>query len=140
MSHFSLSHFFEETNMIATYTRREAIADGVLVDVSSLAKEAGFTVPVAVTSSVWEQYIVWSEQDTERQVFQNTKGRLWDILFMLRLAIQGRGTHANVIFYKLRIVPKNGKTLKPKLTRLKAVMGPGDLSEPVVTVMLPHED
>jgi hypothetical protein len=28
----------------------------------------------------------------------------------------------------------------PPLVRLKAVCGPGDQGEPVMTVMLPHED
>jgi hypothetical protein len=33
---------FERSDMIHSYTRAEAIADGVLIDVSETAKEAGF--------------------------------------------------------------------------------------------------
>ena len=38
---------------ISTYTRAQAIEDGILVDVSDTACEAGFTIPVAVTRTVW---------------------------------------------------------------------------------------
>lgn len=34
---------------IFSYSRKQAIADGVLVDVSEMAREAGFKYPVAVT-------------------------------------------------------------------------------------------
>lgn len=39
--------------VIHSYSRAQAIEDGVLVDVSSMAKEAGFIWPVAVTAAVW---------------------------------------------------------------------------------------
>jgi len=38
---------------IRTYTRAEALADGVLVGVSETATKAGFKVPVAVTKAFW---------------------------------------------------------------------------------------
>ncbi len=34
-------------NVISTYTRAQAIEDGVLVDAGSMAQEAGFKWPVA---------------------------------------------------------------------------------------------
>ncbi|MHB1685468.1 MAG: DUF6573 family protein [Bacilli bacterium] len=40
-------------NIISQYTRAQTIEDGVLIDVSKMAKEAGFTIPVAV----WNEYI-----------------------------------------------------------------------------------
>jgi len=44
--------------VIYSYSREQAIRDGVLVDVSSMAKEAGIVFPVAVTQRVWSEYIV----------------------------------------------------------------------------------
>ena len=44
--------------IIAQYTRAQAIEDGVLIDVSEMAKQAGFTIPLAVTASVWNEHIV----------------------------------------------------------------------------------
>ncbi|MDE2205458.1 MAG: hypothetical protein KGK12_02325, partial [Armatimonadetes bacterium] len=40
-------------NVIYSYTRREALEDGVLIDVSKMAAEAGFRYPVALTAALW---------------------------------------------------------------------------------------
>ena len=39
-----------EFDIISTYTRKEAIEDGVLIDVTDVAKLEGFRTPVAFTS------------------------------------------------------------------------------------------
>ncbi|ADU66162.1 hypothetical protein Selin_1428 [Desulfurispirillum indicum S5] len=44
---------------VYSYSRAQAIADGILVDVSETANEAGFTVPVAMTSALWEDAVSW---------------------------------------------------------------------------------
>lgn len=44
---------FAKDDLIVAFTRRQAIEDGVLLDVSETAREAGFAVPVAVTAGVW---------------------------------------------------------------------------------------
>ena len=66
--------------VIYSYTRKQALEDGVLVDVSELAKEAGFRYPVAVTARVWHEWITPPEQ----AIGQDQKGRLWDLLNVLR--------------------------------------------------------
>lgn len=50
---------------ISTYTRAQAIEDGVLVDVSEIAKEAGFKFPVAVTRAAWADCVEWSDEDNK---------------------------------------------------------------------------
>jgi hypothetical protein len=40
-------------NVISAYTREQALADGVLVDVSAIAKRAGALLPVAFTAALW---------------------------------------------------------------------------------------
>ena len=42
---------FENADLIHRYTRAEAIADGVLIDVSAVAREAGIRYPVALTAA-----------------------------------------------------------------------------------------
>jgi len=126
--------------MISIYTRTQALEDGVLVDVSTLAKEAGFTIPVAVTSAVWERCIFWTEEDDDRQTIQHTNGRLWDVLSMLKFAVSGSKGQLDRLYYKLLIIPRGGKATRPKLTTLKALIGGGDNGEPVITIMLPNED
>jgi type I site-specific restriction endonuclease len=83
-----MKNFFGEN--IHIYTRAQALEDGVLVDVSETAREAGFKIPVAVTRAVWDQYIAWTDEDTNNQTIQDEAGRLWDVLWMLMCAIKMR--------------------------------------------------
>ena len=64
---------------IHVYTRAEAVADEVLVDVTETAREAGFTVPVALTANVWADV-----QRLPKSGLQDARGRLWDLLWMSR--------------------------------------------------------
>ena len=66
---------------ISTYTRAQAIEDGILVDVSDTAREAGFNIPVALTRTVWERLVALPEG---YRGFQDERGRLWDVLWMAR--------------------------------------------------------
>ena len=85
-SNRSTESFFGE--VISTYTRAQAIEDGVLIDTGRMAQEAGFKWPVAVTSAAWADCIAWTEDDSEQQVYQDQSGRLWDVLFMASHAIR----------------------------------------------------
>ena len=65
---------------VHAYTRADALADGVLVDVTATAGEAGFRIPVALTQSVWADVNDLSGRHVSRG--QSPEGRLWDLLFM----------------------------------------------------------
>lgn len=125
--------------VIYRYTRAQAIEDGVLVDVSETAREAGFRWPVAMTSAAWADCVAWSEEDNQRQVNQDESGRLWDVLWMALNAIRS-ANGGTQIEYQLYRVPRDGKSAEARLTSLKLVCGPGDAGEPVITIMLPGED
>ncbi|KLD26130.1 hypothetical protein TB9_23405, partial [Xanthomonas perforans] len=72
---------FTASDIIHSHTRANLLEDGDLVDVSALAREAGFNVPVAVTRAVWADCVAWSQEDTKRKhVPQDEQGRLWDVL------------------------------------------------------------
>ncbi len=118
--------------VIAQYSRAQAIDDGVLIDVSETAKEAGFRFPMAVTSAVWVKCV---EVPEVCKGDQDEVGRLWDILSMLRFAIRTKGEDNPIIFITL---VRTSWRLDEVL--LKAVCGPGDDGEPVLTVMLSNED
>ncbi len=70
----------EKRNLIFSYTRKQAIEDGVLIDVSetTMAKEAGFKIPVVLTVGV--NGLVKVPEGLEG--IQNFEGRLWDTLFL----------------------------------------------------------
>lgn len=83
----------DDTLMIA-YSRSDALADGVLIDVTHTAREAGFRVPVALTSAVLAACVKIPPGVTG----QDEPGRLWDVLTMLRHAARagpGRGARSS---------------------------------------------
>jgi hypothetical protein len=118
--------------VISAYSRAEAIRDGVLVDVSETAREAGIRFSTAVTRPVWEKYVAVPPGVRG----QDEAGRLWDICWMLRCAIQQSRGGSEIA---VRLYVRNDNR-RPRLVTLKAVCGPGDDMEPVITVMLPDED
>jgi|ERR1043165_3514937 hypothetical protein len=123
-----------DENIIHCYTRAEAIADGVLVDVSEMAREARFRYPVALTSTVWNTYV----EVPAGVECQDEIGRLWDILCMLRYVVE-RSAGARTIRFQLHVRNDNRHGLPPAV-ELKAVCGPNDDGSPCITVMMPAED
>lgn len=126
--------------VISTYTRAQAIDDGVLIDTGDMAQEAGFKLPVAMTVAAWDDCVYWSADDSNRQVHQDQSGRLWDVLFMASHAIRTHTGQASRLQFTLYRVPRDGRTRKSELAQLKVVIGPGDRGEPVITIMLSNED
>jgi hypothetical protein len=120
-------------NLIHSYSRSDAIRDGVLVDVTEQARETGFKIPVALTRAVWDEHVKVSP----KVVAQDERGRLHDILFCLYVAIGKTGLDADTVSYQLYVRNTNGK---PKLVNLKATCGPGDDLAPAITVLKPMED
>jgi hypothetical protein len=121
---------------ISIYTRRQAIEDGVLVDLMQpetlpLVREAGFKFPVAMTSGAWKAAI--GPIGGKPPDGQDLKGRLWDVLWMLKIAIRAiRPLATTRIDFQVRV--------SGRLVPLYSVCGPGDDAEPVITIMLPGED
>ena len=126
---------------IFTYTRAMALDDGVLIDISETANEAGLKFPTAVTDTVWKRYIEWDQDDNARQTYQDLSGRLWDVVWMARCGIIGsRKGIGNQTLFELDCIPRDGETRTAQRTELKIHIGPGDTPEPVITIMLPNED
>src|SRR5262245_25524940 len=82
------------SEIIHAYTRAQAIADGILVDVSELAKEAGLMYPVALTRAVFEAYV----KVPAGVKAQDETGRLWDILNLLRWAAAKSEGESKILF------------------------------------------
>ena len=124
----------DEYEIIFSYTRMQALEDGVLIDVSDMAQECGFKYPVAVTARVWSEVIVPPEE--ARSMGQSECGRLWDVLWMLFVAIKRSKSGQDTLFYEL--IVSDGE--KQEMVKLKSVCGLGDEGEPVLTILFPEED
>lgn len=125
--------------LIYSFSRAQALEDGVLIDVTETAHEVGFRLPVALTSAAWHQTVEWTEADTRRQTPQDEAGRLWDVIWMAYLAARRASGGCRVQFNVL-VVPRGGAARRPRLMTLTMNIGPGDDGEPVITIMLPNED
>lgn len=120
--------------VISSYSRAQALADGVLVDAGPLAKEAGFIIPVAISQRVWAEYITPDEKALAGG--QSITGRLWDVLFMLHTASRRSQPSKGRVDFAVIFTLKG----KQRETKLYATCGPGDDAEPVITIMHPDED
>ncbi len=118
--------------LIYAYTRAQALADGVLVDVTAQARQTGFVWPVAVTRTLWSMI----EEIPVAHAYQDIAGRLHDVLWMAFLAIRRDTSGGTELLYTVIL----HTTAAPDEVTLKLVTGPGDEGEPVVTIMLPDED
>src|SRR5207244_7422017 len=102
---------------IYAYTRAQAIADGVLVDLTTaldnqgrpLCQQAGFKVPVAITRNAWAKTVeaggAWKPtgdgEVLELKGGQSLTGRLWDVLWRLRQACRRAANTDRVHFQVL---------------------------------------
>ena len=133
--------------VIYSYTRKQALADGFQVEVTETAQEAGISFPVFLTRTVFDSFVTVPPGVDA----QDEAGRLWDIVWMLRFAIQrsrslapiggegqGEGACSRLPF---ALYVRNDNRA-PKLVKLIATCGPRDMDDPrpAITVMLPDED
>lgn len=124
--------------VIHHYSRAQAIADGVLVDVSNSSLEVGFRIPVAMTAAVWTDCVAWEDEDSIRQTTQDEPGRLLDVLWLARLA--AKNVQDSRLAFDVRRVPRDGHSVYPRPVTLHMAIGPGDAGEPVITLMMPDEE
>jgi hypothetical protein len=125
----------DEFEIISLYTRDQAIADGFLVDVSDMAREAGFKWPVALTHAVWDDIVTPAPHD--KQEGQSEKGRLWDVLWMARLAAQANKDDRDSVLFQVLVL----RGQKQETVTLQLVLSfESPEGGPCLTIMLPDED
>ena len=126
--------------VVFAYTRRQAIEDGVLVDVTETAREAGFNIPVALSRAVWDRVVALP---AGYRGFQDEAGRLWDVLWMARhYALRAAASDRVTMCVLVRDVRKDlrDSNRPPRRHFPIVVIGAGDRGEPVITVMFPEDD
>ena len=121
--------------IIYTYTRAQAVADGVQVDVTKTAQEAGIKFPTFLTRAVFDAYVAVPEGVTG----QDEAGRLWDLVWMARFAILRSHGHTDRLPVALYVRNDNHRA---KLVKLIATCSALDMDDPqpALTLMMPDED
>jgi hypothetical protein len=124
------------SQLVYTYTRSQAIADGLQIEVTKTAAEAGICFPVFITRGVYDQYVAVPTGVTG----QDEAGRLWDIVWMLRFAIIR--AKSGVSRLPVALYVRNSDSHPARLVKLIATAGAVDIDDPrpAITVMLPEED
>ena len=109
---------FDDLDVIYSYTRAEALADGVLIDVSEVARRSDFLLPTVVSSNLLAVIDAENQLPVLFAVFHDKikfKQGLEDIL-------------------ETQTISKSGRVITVILH-----IGPGDNGEPVLTMMLPED-
>jgi hypothetical protein len=121
--------------IIYSYTRKQAIADGFQVEVTKTAQEAGIKFPMFLTRAVFDNYVTVPEGVTG----QDEAGRLWDVVWMTRFAILRARPGIDRVPVALYVRNDNRAA---RLVKLNATCGPLDIDDPqpAITVMMPDED
>ena len=128
---------------ISVYTRAQALADGELIDLTPLAHEYGFTIPVAITRAAHADLIAWDELTEKRKssgTGQDETGRAWDVLTMARHAINTTPRGRDRLTFKVLRVPTAGRGTVARLALVAMVLGGDDTGKPCLTLMAPLED
>jgi hypothetical protein len=121
--------------VIYSYTRAQAVADGVQVEVTKTAQEAGIKFPMFLTRAVFEAYVAVPPDVTG----QDEAGRLWDVVWMTRFGIIRARPGCDRIPVAFYVRNDNRAA---RLVKLIATCGPLDIDDPkpAITVMMPDED
>ena len=127
--------------------------DLMQADTVKAVKEAGFKIPVAMTTTAFCQTVADVDHPDGNGGLlpgQDLQGRLWDVLSMLILHIRrkrgGPVLHFGVIVQHPVKRPWRANERKAvgmrhgRLITLKAVCGPADDGSPCITIMQPDED
>ena len=121
--------------VIYTYSRSQAVADGVQVDVTKTAQEAGIRFPMFLTRAVFDKYVAVPPD----VIGQDEAGRLWDVVWLSRFAILRARPGVDRLPVALYVRNDNHRA---KLVKLIATCGPVDVDDPqpAITIHLPDED
>lgn len=122
---------FDDAPIISSYSRAQALEDGVLIDLTEADVAKGhFKYPLACTAAVWA---LIQKAVNNKKWMNDQAGVLHDICWMSRF---GQVVDPTTRLFKV-IITGTGRR---KNHWLKIVCHPGDTPEPVLTIMLPEED
>lgn len=124
----------EELTLIHSYSRAEALADGVLVDVTEMAKEAGFVNHTVITQALHAT----TSEIPGWATGESYEGRLWDVLWVAVVTARGEAKKpTRSDRFDFRVVMSTGGS--KETLDLRAVCGPDDEGLPCMTIGYPED-
>ena len=125
----------ESFDVIYSYTRSQALEDGVLIDITEFAKEAGFRFPTAVSANLY--YNILTPTSSLVSQGQSFESRVWDLLNILHATIKSNPNTSRLTFSPPFIMTHG---MKPSPIEIVSTIDPGDHLDPVITIFLPEDD
>jgi hypothetical protein len=124
--------------VIYSYTRAQALSDGVLVDVTETAKETGFKLPVAITA---ELHCRLTPTRADQALGQDYDGRLWEVLWLSAFTFKLADRGTKTVLFTATLLEADLRSSESKNTdlRLRAVCDLGDDGKPVITIGFPED-
>lgn len=116
-----------------TYSREQAIKDGTFADVTKLAHEAGFKIPVAITNGV---AALCEPSEKAKSCGQSFEGRLWDVLWMALLAIKNAEKPDRLLPFK--VILREGEAAVQTVKMWISFEGDAG-GKPAATILIPSE-
>lgn len=141
----SNDRLFSDSDLIFSYTRADALSDGVLIELPS-SKNWGFKVPVAITAGAYGQCIAWNEPDPKLgEILRLREDMVLTCAMREARAHQrrmqaGKKERPDRIDFQVETIVQAGEGVEVRKVDLYMVIGPGDQGEPVGTIMLIGED
>jgi len=124
----------QEWPVISVYTRKQAIEDGVLIDITEAARQFGFMLPFAITSNLHQQYVA-PPQDVQDIPGQSEEERLARLLNQAWIAACSEKQTNHVVFGMMFLMePEEFET-----SNIWLIIDGGDDGQPVLTLMLPED-
>lgn len=130
---------FRDFEIVHSYSRAEAIADQALYDLSARFPEQTrqlFKYNVCCTAAVWA--II--EQGAAAGNGNSEAGIVWDLLWMSQKGVVQEIDATQRLFNCIITGAGGNRFARNQTYTFRAVCGPGDDCEPVITILLPGED
>lgn len=110
----------------------------MLVDVTEMAKEAGFQLPVAITEALENRL---TPNRADQGLGQDYDGRLWDVLWLAAFTIKLADRSTDTVTFTIALQEADAQSgrLQNIDLRLRAVCSSSDEDEPVVTIGFPED-
>lgn len=132
-----MKNIFQDAEIISTYTRAQAVDDGVLIDLSGNGFMP-FKYPVAVTVGLWNEMasgLNWErdhdEHDPKARNLVGMDARINDLLNMAVMASKAMKKPSDRVFFTV--------TFGTVPVKCWSLCGPCDTADPVITIMLEGE-
>ncbi|MEQ9618213.1 MAG: hypothetical protein RIG61_03455 [Deltaproteobacteria bacterium] len=118
-------------------TRKQAVDEGKLRDVSEVAKEAGVLIPVYITSTVWDSWITPDQEGMKKGEDENTRLRNTMDKLLYYIRVHRQTNRSNLIYFPVPLTKKG----EIENVQLLSYLGPVEKTDhrPCITIMTPEE-